>query len=275
VHFETPELVKKCVSALNQELKVNPLQYTIQRGEQTDSVDYDKVKQGAAFLVRETATESYDTSINSSVPYDLLGNLSKTTQLTRVTIAKILQEIDETVFDQYRMNPEDFLAKAARLINEQKATVIVEHLTYDAINETYNLDIFTQEKSKKDFSKAGEPLKHHIFDYVFTDSKIERDFVNELDTSEEVVVYAKLPKGFFIPTPVGNYNPDWAISFKEGTVKHIYFIAETKGSMSSMELRQIEECKIDCARKFFSKITSDQVKYDVVDSYGKLMEIVK
>ena len=275
MHFETPELVKKCVSALNQELKVNPLQYTIQRGEQTDSVDYDKVKQGAAFLVRETATESYDTSINSSVPYDLLGNLSKTTQLTRVTIAKILQEIDETVFDQYRMNPEDFLAKAARLINEQKATVIVEHLTYDAINETYNLDIFTQEKSKKDFSKAGEPLKHHIFDYVFTDSKIERDFVNELDTSEEVVVYAKLPKGFFIPTPVGNYNPDWAISFKEGTVKHIYFIAETKGSMSSMELRQIEECKIDCARKFFSKITSDQVKYDVVDSYGKLMEIVK
>ena len=117
-------------------------------------------------------------------------------------------------------------------------------------------------------------LKHHIYDYVFTDSAIEREFVNELDTSAEVVVYAKLPKGFSIPTPVGDYNPDWAISFKEGAVKHIYFVAETKGSMSSMDLRKIEDCKIECAKKFFSKLTSDQVKYDVVSSYGKLMELV-
>ena len=129
--------------------------------------------------------------------------------------------------------------------------------------------------TKHDFSNAGTPLKHHIYDYVFTDSKIERNFVTELDTSQEVVVYAKLPRGFSIPTPVGSYNPDWAISFKEGSVKHVYFIAETKGSMSSMELRKVEECKIECARKYFSAITSDQVKYDVVDSYGKLMELVK
>lgn len=74
---------------------------------------------------------------------------------------------------------------------------------------------------------------------------------------------------------MGNYNPDWAIAFKEGTVKHIYFIAETKGSMSSMDLRLIEDTKIECARKFFRKITSDQVKYGVVNNYGKLMELVK
>lgn len=117
-------------------------------------------------------------------------------------------------------------------------------------------------------------IDRHIYDYVFTDSNTERTFVRELDTSAEVVVYAKLPKSFFIPTPVGNYNPDWAIAFEEGKVKHIYFIAETKGSMSSMELRKIEECKMDCARKFFAKITSDQVKYDVVNSYAKLMELV-
>ena len=117
-------------------------------------------------------------------------------------------------------------------------------------------------------------LKHHIYDYVFTDSSIEREFVKELDTCTDVVVYAKLPKGFSIPTPVGDYNPDWAISFKAGTVKHIYFVAETKGSMSSMDLRKIEDCKIECAKKFFSKITSDQVKYDVVSNYGKLMELV-
>ena len=142
------------------------------------------------------------------------------------------------------------------------------------IEERHKADIFTRDKPKDDFSKAFE-AKRHIYDYVFTDSTNERNFVEELDTSVEVVVYAKLPKTFFIPTPVGNYNPDWAIAFEEGKVKHIYFIAETKGSMSSMELRNIEECKIDCARKFFKRITSDQVRYEVVNSYGKLMELVK
>ena len=165
------------------------------------------------------------------------------------------------------------MIQAARLINEQKATVIVEHLAYNPVDDTYSSDIFTKEKPKEDFSKAYE-AKRHVYDYVFTDSTNERNFVQELDSSTEVVVYAKLPRSFFIPTPVGDYTPDWAIAFQEGAVKHIYFVAETKGSISSMYLRKIEECKIDCARKFFAKITSDQVKYDVVNSYSKLMEIV-
>ncbi len=151
-------------------------------------------------------------------------------------------------------------------------------MSYDSIAETHDINIFSAGQSKQDFSKASSKLKNHIYDYVVTDSGIERDFVRELDTSSEVVVYAKLPKGFFIPTPVGNYNPDWAISFKEGSVKHIYFVAETKGSMTSLSLRGIEEIKIECARRFFDKINqrieSEKVKYDVVNSYGKLMEIV-
>ncbi len=275
VDFETPELIKKCVVGLDKELRVSPLQYTIQRGEQTDETTYEAVKQGESFQIKETLTESNKASIHSAVKYDLIGKLAEETKLTRRTIAGILQEINNAVFDQFKTNPEDFIAKTSRLINEQKATVIVEHLAYDTIAETHSLDIFTQDKRKVDFSKTGDKLNRHIYDYVFTDSDNERTFVKELDTSKEVVVYAKLPKGFFIPTPLGDYNPDWAISFKEGTVKHIYFIAETKGSMSSMDLRKIEECKIDCARKFFAKITSEQVKYDVVDSYGKLMELVK
>jgi type III restriction enzyme len=151
-------------------------------------------------------------------------------------------------------------------------------LSYDSITETHAIDIFTAGQSKQDFSKASEKLKSHIYDYVITASKVERDFVKELDTSAEVIVYAKLPRGFLIPTPVGDYNPDWAISFKEGSVKYIYFVAETKGSMSSLELRDIEKKKIECARKFFDeinqKIDPEHVKYDVVTSYGKLMEIV-
>jgi type III restriction enzyme len=274
VHFETPELIDKCVRTLDKELSVAPLQYTIQRGAQKESASFEDLKQGDAFELQETTTDTHKASIHSAVRYDLIGKLAEETQLTRRTIAAILQGVSEPTFGQYKMNPEDFLAKAARLINEQKATVIVEHLTYDMVDDRYDSDIFTREKPKEDFSKAI-PVNRHVYEYIFTDSKNERDFVRELDSSVEVVVYAKLPRSFFIPTPVGNYNPDWAIAFKEGKVKHVYFIAETKGSMSSLELRKIEESKIECARKFFRKITSDQVKYDVVDSYGKLMELVK
>jgi type III restriction enzyme len=273
VHFETPELVTKCVKALEKELKVSPMQYTVVKGEQTDAATYDALKQGESFKVTESTTDLHRASAHSAVKYDLIGRLAGETQLTRATVASVLQGINKAVFSQYRTNPEDFMQKAARLMNEQKATVIVEHIAYDPTGDTHAMDIFTQDKPKEDFSKAVK-ADHHIYDYVFTDSKNERDFVRELDASTEVVVYAKLPRGFFIPTPVGNYNPDWAIAFQEGKVKHVYFVAETKGSMSSMDLRKIEESKIECARKFFAKITSDQVKYDVVDGYGKLMELV-
>ncbi|RLJ15792.1 restriction endonuclease subunit R [bacterium endosymbiont of Escarpia laminata] len=274
VDFDTGELIQKCVTTLDRELKVSPLQYTIIKGMQTETATHDAMKQGQAFQVKESETEAYKRPIHTTVKYDLIGKLAQDTKLTRNTLAGILQGIRPKTFSQYRTNPEDFMLKATRLINEQKATVIVQHLSYDPMNDHHNVDIFTQEKPKEDFSKAFQ-AKRHIYDYVFTDSNVERQFVEELDISSEVVVYAKLPRSFFIPTPVGDYNPDWAVAFEAGKVKHIYFIAETKGSMSSLELRDIEKSKIECARKFFSKITSDQVKYDVVDSYGKLMELVQ
>ena len=282
VSFEEAELVQKAVAMLNDKdagLRVTPLQYTIQRGEQTEAVTYDGIKSGEAFKLKATETEVNRLSVHSAVKYDLIGKLAEGTQLTRRTIAEILKGMNVAVFAQFKTNPESFIAEAVRLINEQKATVIIEHLAYDPVEDKFDLDIFTAGLTKQDFSKAGDKLKHHIYDYVLTDSNIERQFVKELDTSSEVVVYAKLPRGFLIPTPVGDYNPDWAISFKEGTVKHVYFVAETKGSMSSMELREIEKTKIKCARKFFDdinkKFAPEQVKYNVVDSFGKLMELVK
>ena len=278
VDFDSKELVRNSIRAMDNELRVTPLQYTIQGGEQVGQVTHDQVKAGQGFEVRETVTEEHKASIHSSVNYDLLGKLAESTQLTRRTIAEMLSGIQPTVFKQFKQNPEHFLAEATRLINEQKATIIIERLSYDGIAETHDIDIFTAGQSSQDFTKASEKLRSHIYDYVITDSKVEREFVQELDTSAEVVVYAKLPRGFLIPTPVGDYNPDWAISFKEGSVKHIYFVAETKGSMSTMELRAIEHTKIECARKFFTeinrKIDPEHVKYDVVTSYGKLMEIV-
>jgi type III restriction enzyme len=274
VHFETAELIAKCVAELDTELKVAPLQYVVQRGEQIVEASFEALQAGEAFRLEETQTAQLKVSVHSVVKYDLIGKLAEETMLTRTTIGAILKQIMPSTFGKYRVNPEDFLRNAARLINEQKATVIVEHLTYSAINETYGIDLFTEDKGRKDFSKAVR-TNHHIYDYVFTDSTNERKFVELLDTGTEIEVYAKLPKAFSIPTPVGSYTPDWAIAFKQGAVKHIYFIAETKGSMLSMEIRPIEESKIKCAQKFFAKITSDQVKYSVVNSYGKLMELVQ
>ncbi|HCF1011790.1 TPA: DEAD/DEAH box helicase family protein [Pseudomonas aeruginosa] len=279
VDFDSDELVQKAVKELDAALRVTPLQYTIQAGEQIDQVTGEALERGDGFKVSETKTEYNKQSIHSAVKYDLIGKLAEGTQLTRRMVAEILKGINVAVFAQFKTNPESFIAEATRLINEQKATVIIEHLAYDPVEDKFDLDIFTAGQTKQDFSKAGEKLQRHIYDYVLTDSKVEREFVKELDTANEVVVYAKLPRGFLIPTPVGDYNPDWAISFKEGAVKHIYFVAETKGSMSSMDLREIEKTKIKCARKFFDEMNRryapENIKYDVVDSFGKLMEVVK
>lgn len=279
VDFDSDELVQKVVKELDAALRVTPLQYTIQAGEQIDQVTDEVLKRGDGFKVSETKTEYNNQSIHSAVKYDLIGKLAEGTQLTRRMVAEVLKGINVAVFAQFKTNPESFIAEATRLINEQKATVIIEHLAYDPVEDKFDLDIFTAGQTKQDFSKAGDKLQRHIYDYVLTDSKVEREFVKELDTANEVVVYAKLPRGFLIPTPVGDYNPDWAISFKEGVVKHVYFVAETKGSMSSMDLREIEKTKIQCARKFFDEMNRryapENVKYDVVDSFSKLMEVVK
>lgn len=278
VEFESSELVEKCIKALNKELQVTLLEYRLERGIQRERLTDDQLKLGAGFSKDETRTEQGGV-VNSMVKYDLLGKLAENVQLKRQTVAKILCSIERDVFEKFKQNPEQFITEASRLINEQKATVIIEKLQYDAVEACYDVDIFTANQSNQDFTNATEKLQKHVYDYAIIDSKVERKFAVELDVSVEVVVYAKLPRGFLIPTPVGSYNPDWAISFKRGSVKHIYFVAETKGSMSTLQLRHIENTKIECARKFFEEIddniNAEKVKYDIVDSYSKLMEIVE
>ncbi len=277
VEFDSGELITKCVRALDTHLNVAPLQYVITEGEQRDSLDADDFASGAGFGVSRTSTQTEMASAGSQVKYDLLGEITEKTQLTRRTAAALLSGVTPATFAKYRQNPEQFITAAARLINEQKATVIVEHLAYDALADRYDSAIFTENQTRQDWAHAGGKLNKHIYDYVVTDSKIERAFVTELDTSQEVAVYAKLPRGFFIPTPVGDYNPDWAIAFTEGSVKHVYFVAETKGSLSTLQLKRVEDAKIECARNFFASLTEKQgqdVKYDVVTDYTELMQLV-
>lgn len=273
VSFDSEELIEKAVGAINRELEVTQLSYVVTRGEQKDNTSLDDMKHGDMMRQQESATEKLKTDIVSNVRYDLLGKISSATRLTRKTVATILSKIRPTKFDMYKANPEEFIRKVTRLILEQKATIIVEHISYNRIEGKFDSDIFTQEKHGT-IDRAFEGKKS-IVDYVFTDSEGEREFVGKIDTAKEVAVYAKLPKGFHIPTPVGNYSPDWAIAFQEGEVKHIYFVAETKGSMSSMDLREIEKGKIACAEKLFAQISTSNVKYGKVDSFETLMDIVK
>ncbi|MEJ8548670.1 type III restriction-modification system endonuclease [Brevibacillus borstelensis] len=275
VQFDSQELVRKCVLALDTNLQVPDIRYAIKHGEMKEIESREQLKQGEAFVTRETQTEYVQGLATSKIKYDLIGKIMDETRLTRKTIVAILKGIKPSTFLLFRKNPEEFVIRASKLINEQKATTIIESITYDVISDTFHTDVFTKNTLKGKLGQNAISVEKHIFDYVVTDSKIEREFAKELDTSQEVKIYAKLPRGFYIPTPVGDYNPDWAIVFKEGDIKYIYFIAETKGSMDSMELREVEKAKIECARRHFAKLNSDQLKYDVVNNYEKLLEIVK
>ena len=273
VDFDTDELVHKSIDSLNRNLRVSKIFFKVETGAMEEIKSRDELLEGSAFSKSQSST--YDTSkrirTNSSVKYDLVGKLVSETGLTRKAVVEILTGIEKAVFDQFRDNPEEFIIKAAGLINDEKATAIIQHITYNMLDEHYDTDIFTEPTIKGKLGTNAMKAQRHLYDHIVYDSTNERDFASELDTNTDVAVYVKLPDSFYISTPVGHYNPDWAIAFYEGTVKHIYFVAETKGSMSSMQLRQIEESKIHCAREHFKAISNGDVVYDVVDSYAALL----
>ncbi|SCP99133.1 type III restriction-modification system endonuclease [Anaerobium acetethylicum] len=278
VEFDSNELIAKSINHIDENLFVSQLQYKTTYAEQKDNLNADLIKDGDGFYGERTRTETLKHAETSQIKYDLVGKVAEGTILTRRTVAAILKGLKPQTFAMFKNNPEEFITKVIRLIKEQKATMIVEHISYDQIEGEYDSTIFTAEKHSQTLDKAFR-AKKHIQDYVFTDGtaekSVEKKFAEALDGAEEVCVYAKLPKGFSIPTPVGNYSPDWAIAFFEGTVKHIYFIAETKGTMESLNLRPIEKAKISCARKLFNEISTEKVKYHDVDSYQNLLNIME
>lgn len=277
VKFDSEELIRKAIAYIDQKLFVSELQYTTTVGRQKSEMNEYEIEGFTSFTREKTRTQTFKHAQTSKIKYDLIGKVADGAILTRKTVAAILQGIRTDKFFMFRNNPEEFISKIIRLINEQKATMIVEHITYDTIEGEYDSSIFTAEKNTQSFDKAFL-AKKSIQDYVFTDGSadksIEKKFAEDLDSAEEVCVYAKLPKTFRIPTPVGNYSPDWAIAFYEGKVKHIFFIAETKGTMKSLELRPIEQAKISCAKKLFNEISTSKVKYHDVDSYQSLLNIM-
>lgn len=278
VEFDSDELIRKSIDHINEKLFVSELQYTTTIGRQKAEMNEHEVGRGASFTGEKTRTQTLKHAQTSQIKYDLIGKIAEGTVLTRKTVATILKGLRADKLYMFKNNPEEFISKVIKLIKEQKATMIVEHISYNQIEGEYDSTIFTAEKSAQTFDKAFRATKA-IQDYVFTDGSaeksIERRFVEDLDAAQEVCVYAKLPKGFHIPTPVGNYSPDWAIAFYEGMVKHIFFVAETKGTMDSLNLRPIEQAKISCAKKLFNEMSTSNVKYHDVDSYQNLLNVMK
>ena len=273
VDFDTDELIRKSIDALDSHLVVPKIYFQIARGEMDSIGSKEELASGKSFKQTERGVYTEETAIsaNQNVKYDLIGKLVDETGLTRKTIVQILTGIQKATFDQFKNNPEEFIIRAGNIINDEKATAIIQHITYDVLDEHYETDIFTEPTMKGKLGSNAMKAEKHLYDHIIYDSTNERDFAEDLDTNKDVSVYVKLPNGFYISTPVGKYNPDWAIAFYEGSVKHIYFIAETKGSMSSLQLREVERAKIHCAKEHFKAISGEDVVYDVVDSYQALM----
>lgn len=275
VDFDTDELIRKSIASLDKKLRVSRIFFKVESGTMEQIKSKEDLEQGTAFVKEANSDFDKNISVSSNVKYDLIGKLVDETGLTRKAIIQILQGIDPAVFEQFKSNPEEFIIKSASLINDEKATAIIEHITYDMIDEKYGTEVFTDPTIKGCLGKNVMKAKRHLYDHIVYDSTNEKTFATELDANNNIAVYVKLPKGFYISTPVGRYNPDWAIAFHEGTVKHIYFVAETKGSMDSMQLRLIEQSKIHCAREHFKAISNGNVVYEVVDSYKALLDLVR
>jgi len=282
VNFNEADLIKNSIAELDARLLVPEIYVKITRGKQAETIESKaQLQAGEAFVpaeaTREVAASDYAMSASSSVRYDLVGNITAETGMTRKAAAAILAGIKSCVFKQFGKNPEAFILRAANIINEQKALAIIENITYGKLTTHFGEEILTEPTPRKGvLGESALPTKRHLYDYVIYDSTAERTFATQLEAhSQEVDVYVKLPKGFYISTPFGKYNPDWAIAFYEGKVKHIYFVAETKSTAIPTELRQVEDAKAHCAREHFRAISGQNVKYDIVDSYERLWELVQ
>jgi len=272
VKFDTEKLINDSKARINAQLTISNRIYEVKTGELEEGTK-EQMQEGS--LVKESGRQylKLKNDLYTNTVYDIVGEIESQTNLTRSTIVAILKSIKAEKFLLLRKNPEEFIAKCSKLINEVKASLIINNIVYHKIDERHDAKtIFT---NNKDALRNSQLLKRHIYDYLTSDSKIEADFASALDNCNEVIVYAKLPKSFYISTPVANYSPDWAIVFDKDKVRHIYFVAETKGSDSDLELREIEKLKLHCATEHFKEISGNEIKFEKVSSYNKLMEIVQ
>ena len=275
VDFSSDELITKCIEQIDLHLNVTEIHIQITEGGMEKIRDREALETGSAMTQGKTIRKTVHEAVGKSVKYDLIGDLVRETGLTRRTIIKILQGIKASKFMLFRVNPEEFIIKVASIINDCKAIAVIKKITYSPTKQTFDTDLFTVDEVRGVVGDDAMESEKSLYDLVVVDSKgTEMNFAKQLESDADVEVYTKLPRGFYINTPLGHYNPDWAVVFREGSVKHVYFIAETKGSMREVDLREAEKSKIECARRHFASLSNSSVKYDVVKSYKDLYDIV-
>lgn len=269
VQYDSAKLIEQCKAKLDAELKVGNRRYEVRTGVM-ERASLEDLQARSAFKDEKRTSEKLEQTYTETT-YDIIGEIEAKTHLTRRTIVDILKGISPKTFTYLQKNPEVFIAKSAELINEVKASLILNNITYYKTNESYDSAVvFSNDVS---VLRQEEKLKKHIYDYITTDSSVEQKFVTALETAEEIYIYAKLPRGFFIPTPVGKFSPDWAIVLNQKSVRYIYFVVETKGSDSTQDLREIEKLKIHCASEHFKEISNHEVIFDVAVDYDTLQDI--
>lgn len=271
VDFETHNLVSKAIAALDLSLHVTTVRIETTSGTLSDVTSQEALVEGRAMKVGATYSAVIDAPVTVGIRYDLVGELVGRTGLKRSTIVEILTRVRPETFAKYRTNPEEFILRAGNIINEQKAIAVIEHIAYHKRDQRYEADIFSEQELRGQLGVDAIESHKSLYDLVVVDSQgTERRFAEALERQEEVEVYTKLPRGFYIHTPVGKYSPDWAIVYREGTVKHIYFVAETKGSDKELQLRTVESAKIACAREHFNAIAGATLRFGVVTDYEQL-----
>lgn len=279
VNFDTAELIENAIKEIDENLNVTEIRIVIGTGGMDNIRDREDLEAGTAFKAGKVRTIHVTESVGDNVKYDLVGRLVESTGLTRRAVVEILTGIKPATFHQFKLNPEEFIIKVGNIINEVKALAVIKHIEYHKLDDTFDSDIFTENTLRGKLGINAIESEKSLYDLVVVDSwNTERPFAEELEKRDIVEVYTKLPRGFYINTPMGHYNPDWAIVFKEGVVKHIYFVAETKGAskylVKSSNISGIEGAKIECAKQHFSSISGSDVKYDVVRSFGELFDVI-
>ncbi len=278
VDFKTENLIKRAVDELDKHLRVSEINIQVATGTLEEIKSKQDLTDGNAMKITGIDTHTINEQINENVKYDLIGKLVESTGLTRRAIVSILQKISPKTFYMFKKNPEEFIIKAGNIINQCKAIAVIQHVEYHNLDKTFDTDIFSAAALKGKLGVNAMESKKSLYDLVVVDSQgIEMNFAIELEQQNDVIVYTKLPGGFYINTPVGHYNPDWAIAIKkDAETNHVYFVAETKGYKNdeTINYRVIEDAKIDCAYKHFATISNSPVKYGVVNNYEDLRNAI-
>lgn len=277
VSFETSDLVKKAIEELDEKLKVTEIRIVVEGGSMDEIRDKESLEAGVAMNQGDVRTIHVTEAVGKEVTYDLIGQLVTATGLTRKTIVEILKGVKPETFSMFKMNPEEFIIKTGLIINDCKASAVIQCITYKKLNDEFSTDIFTVDALRGKLGINAIESKKSLYDLVVLDSMgVEKNFAESLEREDDVVVYTKLPRGFYINTPMGKYNPDWAVAFREGSVKHVYFVAETKGNdLLSSQIRSSEKSKITCAMRHFDTISDGSLIYSVVKDYQSLYDVVR